>query len=135
MLRVLLAGRQVVHEPAAIVRHAHPREFAQFERRVWGYGVGLTACLTKAMRSAPSPAARSDAQAPRGLAFALSPSSEKNVEQAGATTRSPLTRLELRGMAYGPLAYARSRRQQRRRDAAGGPGTAAPGGAPPACGR
>ena len=42
--RVLLGGWTIVHEPAAIVRHAHPREYQQLERRVWGYGLGLTAC-------------------------------------------------------------------------------------------
>ena len=66
MLRVLLADRQVVYEPRAIVRHAHLREFEQFERRVWGYGVGLSACLTKALLAAPGPAAAAAPQAARG---------------------------------------------------------------------
>lgn len=113
MLRVLLAGRQVVYEPRAIVRHAHQREFEQFERRVWGYGVGLTACLSKALVSHPSLLPELLRKLPGGLAYALSPSSAKN---EGKPTDYPgrLTRLELRGMAYGPLAYARSRRARRR---------------------
>jgi glycosyltransferase involved in cell wall biosynthesis len=113
MLRVLLADRQVVYEPAAVVRHAHQREFEQFERRVWGYGVGLTACLSKVLLAHPSLFPELLRKLPGGLAYALSPSSAKN---EGKPTDYPahLTRLELRGMAYGPLAYARSRRARRR---------------------
>jgi glycosyltransferase involved in cell wall biosynthesis len=113
MLRVLLADRQVVYEPNAIVRHAHQREFEQFERRVWGYGVGLTACLSKVLASHPRLLPELLRKLPRGLAYALSPSSDKNVSKP---TDYPgrLTRLELRGMAYGPLAYARSRRARRK---------------------
>jgi glycosyltransferase involved in cell wall biosynthesis/GT2 family glycosyltransferase len=111
MLRVLLAGSRVVYEPAAIVRHEHQRELEQFRRRVWGYGVGLTACLSKAV-----------AENPRlllpllvrklfgGLRYALSPASGKN-ENKQVDYPPELTRLELRGLAYGPLAYLRSRRK------------------------
>jgi glycosyltransferase involved in cell wall biosynthesis len=113
MLRVLLSDHQVIHEPAALVRHSHPREFAQFERRVWGYGVGLTACLSKILILHPRLLPDLVRKLPGGLTYALSPSSEKNVNKPGDYP-GRLTRLELRGIAYGPFAYARSRRQQRR---------------------
>jgi glycosyltransferase involved in cell wall biosynthesis len=113
MLRVLLSDHQVIHEPAALVRHSHPREFAQFERRVWGYGVGLTACLSKILILHPRLLPDLVRKLPGGLAYALSPSSEKNVNKPGDYP-GRLTRLELRGIAYGPFAYVRSRRQQRR---------------------
>ncbi len=113
MLRVLLSDRQVVYEPAAMVRHSHPREFAQFERRVWGYGVGLTACLSKILILHPRLLPELIRKLPGGLVYALSPNSEKNVNKPGDYP-ARLTRLELRGIAYGPLAYVRSRRQQRR---------------------
>ena len=51
---------------------------------------------------------------PRGLAFALSPGSAKNDGRQDDFPKA-LGRLELRGMAYGPIAYARSRLDQRRR--------------------
>ncbi len=108
MLRVLLADRQVVYQPRAMVRHAHLRDFEQFERRVWGYGVGLSACLTKALVNHPALIPLLLRKLPRGLAYALSPRSPKNVDKP-ADYPGRLTRLELRGMAYGPLAYARSR--------------------------
>ena len=127
MFRVLLADRKVVYEPAAIVRHAHQREFEQFERRVWGYGVGLTACLSKVLREHPRLLPELLRKLPGGLAYALSPSSAKN-ETKPADYPGRLTRLELRGMAYGPLAYARSRRRLRRlaRKTPPGPGPGAP---------
>lgn len=113
MLRVLLADRQVVYEPAAIARHAHPREFEQLERRVWGYGVGLTACFVKALKQHPSLAWELLRKLPGGLSYALSPGSAKNRDKPGDYP-ARLSRLELRGMAYGPLAYLRSRRRLRR---------------------
>lgn len=114
MLRVLLADRQVVYEPAAIVRHAHPREMEQFERRVWSYGVGLTACLTKALYEHPRLLPELLRKLPGGIVYALSPRSPKNEGKPHDFPRR-LTRRELRGMAYGPLAYARSRRKRRAR--------------------
>jgi glycosyltransferase involved in cell wall biosynthesis len=119
MLRVLLADHQVIYEPRAIVRHAHLREFEQFERRVWGYGVGLSACLTKALLTHPGLFPQLVGKLPRGLAYALSPRSAKNVDKP-ADYPGRLTRLELRGMAYGPVAYARSRARRRRGVEAGG---------------
>ena len=127
MLRVLLADRQVIYEPRAIVRHAHLRDLEQFERRVWGYGVGLSACLTKALVKHPGLIPQLLRKLPMGLAYALSPRSPKNVDKP-ADYPGRLTRLELRGMAYGPLAYARSRARRRRNvspdrdDHGGGPG-------------
>ena len=117
MLRVLLADRQVVYQPRAMVRHAHLRDFEQFERRVWGYGVGLSACLTKTLVNHPALIPPLLRKLPRGLAYALSPRSPKNVDKP-ADYPGRLTRLELRGMAYGPLAYARSRARRRATPAA-----------------
>jgi glycosyltransferase involved in cell wall biosynthesis len=127
LLRVLLSGRQVVHDPAAIVWHAHPRRYAELEDRVWGYGIGLTACLTKAVLDHPRLLPELLRKLPRGIAFALSPRSAKN---AGRQDDFPpaLARRELLGMAYGPLAYARSRVDRRRRGKrrARGMGSASP---------
>jgi glycosyltransferase involved in cell wall biosynthesis len=131
LFRVLLSKREVVHEPAAIVWHAHPRSYRELEQRVWGYGIGLTACLTKAIATHPRLLGDLLRKLPRGLAFALSPKSAKNVGRQGDFPRA-LVRLELRGIAYGPIAYVRSRldqhRRRRRRSASGPP---ARGGAPP----
>lgn len=118
LLRFVLSGRQVVHEPAALVWHAHPREYGMLRRRMWGYGLGISACLTKSLVDNPSLLPVFLRKLPRGLAFALSPKSDKNKERQGDYPRE-LIRLELAGLVCGPFAYARSRRQQRRRGANG----------------
>lgn len=124
MLRILIGGNRVVYEPAAIVRHEHQREYEQLRKRVWGYGVGLTACLTKAAIDNPRLLPMLARRLPGGLRYALSSGSGKN-ENKQEDYPAELTRLELRGLAYGPLAYLRSRRQVRR-----APGRARNGGPP-----
>ena len=52
LLGILLSDHSVVHDPAAIVWHAHPRSYRELEQRVWGYGIGLTACLLIAINVA-----------------------------------------------------------------------------------
>ncbi len=113
LLRVLLSGRAIVNDPAAIVWHAHPDDYKELEDRVWGYGIGLTACLTKAIIEHPGLVLDLARKLPRGLAFAISPRSEKNVGRQRDFPRS-LARRELLGMAYGPISYLRSRRHERR---------------------
>lgn len=114
LLRVMLRGWTVVHDPGAIVQHAHQREYHQLERRVYGYGLGLTAVLTKSLLRNPRLLPELARKLPRGISFALSPSSAKNADKK-EDFPAALSRLELRGMLRGPLAYARGRREDRRR--------------------
>jgi GT2 family glycosyltransferase len=114
LLRFVLKGRQVVHEPAALVWHAHPREYGMLRRRMWGYGLGLSACVTKSVVDNPRLLPTLLRKLPAGVAFALSPKSDKNKQRQGDYPRE-LIRLELAGLACGPFAYFRSRRQQRGR--------------------
>lgn len=112
LLRFVLAGRQVVHEPAALVWHDHPREYQMLRRRMWGYGLGLSSCVVKSVVDDPRLLSVLARRLPGGVKFALSPSSEKNKGRQGDYPRE-LIRLEAAGLALGPLAYARSRWQQR----------------------
>jgi GT2 family glycosyltransferase len=113
LLRFVLTGRQVVHEPAAMVWHAHPREYGMLRRRMWGYGLGISACVTKSVVDNPRLLPTFLRKLPRGLVFALSPKSDKNKQRQDDYPRE-LIRLELAGLICGPFAYARSRGQQRR---------------------
>jgi glycosyltransferase involved in cell wall biosynthesis len=108
LLRTVLAGHRIAYDPAAIVWHTHRPDYAGLQRQVYSYGVGLTAYLTKVVLHRPDLLIDFIKRIPRGLWFALSPGSDKN---HGKQTDYPreLTRLELRGMAYGPIAYLRSR--------------------------
>jgi GT2 family glycosyltransferase len=111
---VVAAGYGVAYAPAALVRHRHRRDYESLRRQAYGYGVGLTAFLTKTVLDRPTRLLEIARRMPRGLAHALRPTSEKN---AGKQADYPqqLTRLELKGMVHGPTAYIRSRRARPRR--------------------
>lgn len=108
-LRVVLSGRRLVYEPAAVSWHYHPREYACLRRKVKGYGIGLAAVITKALLH---PATRMEVikRLPRGILFLLSPRSEKNASKKAGFPRR-LTWLELAGIACGPVAYLWSLRR------------------------
>ena len=62
--RVLRAGRMLVYEPRAVVRHDHRREMAVLRHQYYTWGLGFAAFLVKEMRA--DPAARG---ALRGMAL------------------------------------------------------------------
>lgn len=110
---VIEAGYALVYEPAAIVFHRHYRDDAALRRQIWGYGVGLTAFLTRAVAVRPARVVDLARKAPRGVWYALSPRSAKNRHKR-ADYPAALTWLERRGMLYGPIAYLRGRLAARR---------------------
>jgi GT2 family glycosyltransferase len=113
LLELLVSGRRLVHDPAAIVHHIHRREVAELERQIRGYGIGLTATLAALVWRDPRHIAGLLAVVPAALRSMASPSTGKRAKQP-AGYPGHLVRMELRGMLSGPLAYARSRRHQRR---------------------
>ena len=113
--RVITAGYALVYEPAAIVRHTHYRDYTTLQRQIYGYGVGLTAFLTKSLLDQPNLVFDLAGKAPRGLWYALSPGSGKNAKK-GPDYPVDLTQLERKGMVDGPIAYLRSRVAARRYD-------------------
>ena len=106
--QVVTRGYQLVYEPAAIVHHLHHRDYARLCRQMYGYGVGLTAYLTKCLFDNPKRVFEFAAKIPHGLYFTLSSQSSKNKKKL-ADYPQELTNLERKGMLYGPLAYIRSR--------------------------
>jgi O-antigen biosynthesis protein len=120
LLRVVLAGRAVVYEPAAVVWHRHNRETRALRRTMYGYGVGLSAVITKTLLTNAADRCELLRRLPRGIAYAVNPRSGKNRHKTAAYPGS-LTLLELLGMAFGPLCYAASAfgaRARRRREGA-----------------
>ena len=109
---VIFRGHTLVYEPAAVVHHTHHREYAALRRQVYGYGVGLAAYLTKSVIDHPELLLDVARRVPQGVAYALSPRSRKNVKKR-ADYPPELTRIERKGMLYGPVAYVRSRWQAR----------------------
>jgi GT2 family glycosyltransferase len=120
LLRVVLDGGAVVYEPAAVVWHRHKRGTRALRRTMYGYGVGLSAVITKTFLTDAADRRELLYRLPRGIAYAVDPRSGKNRHKTAAYPGS-LTLLELLGMAFGPLCYAASAlgdRARRRRAAA-----------------
>lgn len=110
---VIARGHQLVYEPAAVVYHRHRRDYQNLRRQTYGYGVGLTAYLMKAIIDKPVRIFSLAARIPSGLLYLLSPHSSKNVKKSNKFP-AELNHLERKGMLYGPLAYLRSRWKYRR---------------------
>jgi GT2 family glycosyltransferase len=111
---VVSSGYQLVYEPAAIVHHRHYREHSSLQKQMYGYGVGLTAFLTKTIVDRPTRIFEILWRLPRGLYYAFSANSAKN-QGKGQAYPAELSRLERKGMAYGPVAYLRSYLNVRKR--------------------
>jgi GT2 family glycosyltransferase len=107
-LRVILAGRTLVYEPSAIVRHRHHRDDDQLRRQAFGYGVGLGAYLTAAACHEPAAVRRMVRRAPQALRHLLAGDSPKNAGISAGYPRELVWRERL-GVLTGPIAYARSR--------------------------
>lgn len=110
LLRTILTGHRIVYQPSALVWHLHRPDVAGLRRQIYAYGAGLTGQLVKTMLAEPRLLPDLLSRVPRGLRFALAPGSDKNAAKS-ADYPKDLTRLELKGMLYGPLGYARSRRR------------------------
>jgi len=116
LLRTILTGHTIVYEPRAVVHHAHRPDYAALRRQIHAYGAGLVACHMKTLLARPGLSLDFARKLPAGLRFALGSDSSKNAKKRNDYP-SELTRLELRGMLYGPLGYVRSRRKYGRHTA------------------
>jgi GT2 family glycosyltransferase len=116
LLRTILAGHTIVYEPRAVVHHAHRPDYAALRRQIHAYGAGMVACHMKTLLARPSLSLDFARKLPLGLRFALASGSSKNASKR-SDYPAELTRLELRGMLYGPLGYLRSRRKYGRHTA------------------
>lgn len=110
LLRTILTGHQIVYEPSALVHHAHRADYESLRRQVYAYGSGLVAYYLKTLTSDPRRLADFVRRVPAGLRYMFGSGSHINQQKLDTYPRE-LTRLEWRGMLYGPLGYARSRRR------------------------
>ena len=77
---------------------------------IHGYGTGLTAHLTKCLLDNPKMLMTFATKIPYALLHLLSPHSEKNANKSLHYPKE-LTRIERKGMIYGPFAYMRGHKQ------------------------
>ena len=106
-------GATIAFEPAALVRHSHRPSEELFLSQVRGYGVGLTAMFVALVTHEPRHLLGMMShlvQGARSLKLARAKSSP-SVESSFPLVTS---RVEKRGMVYGPLAYIDSLRQFRK---------------------
>jgi hypothetical protein len=111
LLRTILSGHTVVYEPHAVASHVHRPEYAALRRQVYAYGAGLSVYDLKTLLAHPVLILDFVRKLPASLRFALSPRSSYNAKKLVGYPPE-LTRLEDRGILYGPLGYTRSRRKQ-----------------------
>ncbi|MYS94930.1 MULTISPECIES: glycosyltransferase [Streptomyces] len=123
-VRVLAQGHRLRYTPSALVWHHHRETWRDLETQAYGYGAGLTAYLTAVLVNRPGLLPAFLAKLPRGLAHARALTAVRDTEGGGApgdhdTRTHPwprrLSRLQRRGMVYGPVGYLRARRALRAR--------------------
>lgn len=110
LLRTILRGHTIVYEPHAVIHHAHRPDYEALRRQIHAYGAGMVACHMKTLLANPGLTLSFAGKLPTGLRFVLGSGSSKNAQKRTGYPRE-LTWLELRGMLYGPIGYARSRRK------------------------
>ncbi|GHO46908.1 glycosyltransferase [Ktedonospora formicarum] len=105
---VMMQGYQLVYEPLSLAYHLHRRDYAGLLKQIYGYGMGLTAHLTKCICDRPRLFFDLLSKLSYGLFFALSGRSAKN-QKRQASYPKELKSVELKGMLQGPVGYLRSR--------------------------
>ncbi|MFF8838458.1 glycosyltransferase [Streptomyces sp. NPDC015130] len=123
---VLSAGFRLRYTPEALVWHHHRETWQDLRNQAYGYGAGLTAYLTATLLRRPRTLPALLSRLPRGLAHARTMTARRGESDAGGgvpgehgTQHHPwprsLSRLERRGMLYGPIGYAKARAKARLR--------------------
>ncbi|WP_435969735.1 glycosyltransferase [Streptomyces sp. Qhu_M48] len=126
---VLSAGFRLRYTAEALVWHHHRDTWQDLRNQAYGYGAGLTAYLTATLVRRPRLLPALLARLPRGLAHARTMTAQRGESPEGGavpgehgTHHHPwprsLSRLERRGMLYGPIGYAKARARSRRGRAA-----------------
>jgi GT2 family glycosyltransferase len=103
----VVRGHKLVYEPAAIGYHPHHRAYSALQKQVYSYGVGIVACILRNIVRTPRLLPNFLLKLPYGLYFTLASSSSKNSKKSSNYPKE-LTKIERKGMLYGPLAYLKS---------------------------
>jgi hypothetical protein len=119
LVELLYHGEVLAYEPSAIVGHAHRRTYAELQHQIYGYGVGSTAALTAlAWRNPRHLIGYLRVFIPGVMAFmGRGPSTRP---EKPSDYPAELTRLELKGLLLGPIAYLHARWVYRGKHRTGG---------------
>lgn len=108
-LRHLLVGGAITYTPHALVWHEHRRDEVDLIDQVHGYGIGLSAMLTRLVVDEPREITPVLRRIGPGLQRLVGSSRQKSVATSASPPKS-LRRAELAGFVRGPLALHRSRK-------------------------
>ncbi len=111
-LATVLSGNTIAYEPRAIVRHRHRPDYEGLAHQLHSYGKGITSILTKCIMDDPRHIVMIARRAPEGLRLLLRSGSSKNARRTAGFPRR-LATAELLGIAAGPFAYVKSRKEAR----------------------
>ena len=103
--RLLYSGRTLTFDPASVVHHYHRSDYASLRTQMYGYGVGYTAALTALVLRNPRHLIGLVTMAAGAVRVLGSRSKQRGADDFP----SDLSRVEMRGLAAGPFAYARAR--------------------------
>jgi len=106
---VIASGLGLVYQPSALVWHHHRRDLDSLAAQAYGYGVGLGAYLASSLWHHPARIGQALFRAPAGLAYAFGPGSTGRAAYLRGGWPRELSRLERKGLAFGPIAYGLSR--------------------------
>ncbi|HEY2764594.1 MAG TPA: glycosyltransferase family 2 protein [Pseudonocardiaceae bacterium] len=122
-LRLTREGGCVTYAPDAVAWHEHGTEWPELRTRIRGYGVGLTAMLLLHLLRRPGDLIQMARVLPERLRRVVLPGSGRAGQEAapGSSRTRGLALDQLRGLACGPVALARSVRHERRTRAAEAP--------------
>lgn len=102
--RVILAGRILRYEPAALVKHRHRDTLPALRTQLFGYGTGMAANVTRLAATSPRHIVSVLRALPAGLRMLLSKDSTKNSQRPGDYPRA-LVWVERLGYVAGPGLY------------------------------
>jgi glycosyltransferase involved in cell wall biosynthesis len=119
---VMLEGYEIAYEPAALMWHHHRQDMASLNRQLHGYSIGLTAFYAALLRHRPSALAGLLKLLPTAGGYLKGKPAADTADAPAEPVdlAAELDRRQLQGMLKGPVAYARSRRAQRRAAVAAG---------------
>jgi GT2 family glycosyltransferase len=105
-VRALYLGYAVRYVPQAVIWHDHPDSLEGLPSKIYSYGFGLSAMLTKHAVAGPDRVGFLR-RIPSGVHHFMDPSSSKNASKSLDYPRR-LALMELLGVAAGPVGYAKS---------------------------
>lgn len=105
-VRALYAGFSVRYVPQAVIWHEHPDSLDGLPSKMYSYGVGLSAMLTKHAVAGPDRIGFFR-RIPAGVRHFMDSGSSKNASKAVNFPRR-LAVMEIMGLASGPVDYART---------------------------